>query len=44
MEEESTWIELEKTYQLAESVSYQVSIIVEPPAIVKNIVSSFDWI
>ena len=44
MKGESTWIELEKSYQLIKSVSHWVPIIVEPPAIMEDIVSGFDWI
>ena len=51
MKQESTYIELEKSYQLTKCIPYWISIfveplaepLVEPLAIMKDMASGFDW-
>jgi len=43
MKGKSTWIELKESNNLAKCVSHQIPKIVEPPAIMKDMASSFNW-
>ena len=44
MKRESTWIEFKKSHQLTNCIPHWIPIFVEPPAIMEDVTSGFDWI
>ena len=44
IERESFQIELKKSHQLTESIPHWIPIFVEPPTVIEDIVSGFDWV